>query len=150
MSHELEPSNMKKSFNQNLWYTTLLMLGAYVFGFNFHNIIHELGHAFAVWLQGGTMTGFYLHPFKACYNSSTYVPNHILLYAGGGFLGLSLTLLFAILAWQYRSVFWAPFIATCYIGFTITGRHMLTDQFMGMQSDYIYAKDSDYCRERKK
>ena len=73
-----------------LWSTVLLLLGAHAFGLNLHNIIHEFGHAVAVLVQGGKMTGFYFHPFGACLNFSTYVPNHILLYAGGAFIAPAL------------------------------------------------------------
>ena len=131
-----------KIVNRQVIYATILGIGIYVFGFNFHTIIHEFGHAIAIWVQNGTMTGFYLHPFDMCYNTSTYVPNHILLYAGGGYLGLPITLLFIILIWSIKSLrtpYAAPFIATCSIGFTQTGFHMLTDfTSKGVQSDYVF------------
>ena len=82
--------------------TILMLLGSYAFGFNLHNIIHELGHAVAIWLQGGSVPGFYLHPFDSCLTYGTYVPNHILLYAGGAFIGGASTLLFPVLAWKIR------------------------------------------------
>ena len=71
------------------------------------------------------MTGFYFHPFNSCLNSSTYVPGHLLLYAGGAFLGLPLTIMFMLLAMKYRSPVMFPFIVTGSYGFLHTGIWMI-------------------------
>jgi hypothetical protein len=114
----------------------LLMLGSYAFGFNLHNIIHEFGHAVAIWLQGGRMTGFYFHPYDACLNFSTAVPNHILLYAGGAYIGGLSTIIFAVLAWRFRTPFILPFVAACAAGLTTTARWMLITPFSDVFTDY--------------
>ena len=98
---------------RTLWVSTLLLLGSFTFGYNFHNFLHELGHAVTIWVQDGTVHGFVLHPFLACYAPSTYVPDHILLYAGGALIGGTSTVLFAILAWRYRSPYLMPFVMSC-------------------------------------
>lgn len=125
---------MKKK--TSLWHTVLLMLGSYAFGFNLHNIIHEFGHAVTIWLQGGHMTGFYFHPFNACYNFSTSVPNHIFLYAGGAYIGGLSTIIFAILAWRFRTPLMVPLVAACSAGLTTTARWMLTTPFSDVFTDY--------------
>ncbi len=84
-----------------------------------------MGHAFAIWMQGGSMTGFYFHPFNSCLNSSTYVPGPLLLYAGGAFLGLPLTIVFMLIALKYRSPVMFPFIVTGSYGFLHTGIWMI-------------------------
>lgn len=84
-----------------------------------------MGHAFAIGIQGGDMTGFYFHPFNGCLNSSTYVPGHLLLYAGGAFLGLPLTIVFMLIALKYRSPVMFPFIVTGSYGFLHTGIWMI-------------------------
>lgn len=71
------------------------------------------------------MTGFYFHPFNSCLNSSTYVPGHLLLYAGGAFLGLPLTIVFMLIALKYRSPVMFPFIVAGSYGFLHTGIWML-------------------------
>ena len=105
--------------------SVLLFFLSYCLGVLLHCMIHELGHVFAIWMQGGTMTGFYFHPFNSCLNSSTYVPNHILLYAGGAFLGLPFTIVFMIIALKYRSPVMFPFIVTGSFGFLHTGIWMI-------------------------
>jgi len=117
-------------------YTILFMLGAYAFGFNLHNIIHELGHAISIWIQGGKVTGFYFHPFNACLNFSTYVPNHILLYAGGAFIGGASTIIFPVLAWKFRSPLMVPLVMACSAGFISTSKWMLIAPFSNAFSDY--------------
>lgn len=120
----------------SLWRAVLLMLGSYAFGFNLHNIIHEFGHAATIWLQGGRMTGFYFHPYDACFNFSTAVPNHILLYAGGAYIGGLSTIIFAVLAWRFRTPLMLPFAAACSAGLTTTARWMLTTPFSDVFTDY--------------
>lgn len=84
-----------------------------------------MGHAFAIWIQGGNMTGFYFHPFNSCLNSSTYVPGHLLLYAGGAFLGLPITIVFMLIALKFRSPVMFPLIVTGSYGFLHTGIWMI-------------------------
>jgi hypothetical protein len=132
---------MADSGKTPFWMTVLLMLGSYAFGFNLHNIIHEFGHAAAVWMQGGKMTGFYFHPFEACLNFSTYVPNHILLYAGGAFIGGASTIVFAFLAWKFRTPFMVPFVTACSAGLTTTSRWMLMAPFGRATTDYTSMVD---------
>ena len=117
-------------------YSILMLLGSYVFGLNLHNMIHELGHALTVLIQGGKVTGFYFHPFNACLNFSTYVPNHIFLYAGGAFIGGAFTILFPILAWRYRTPLLGPLVLACSAGLTTTARWMLIAPFSDVFTDY--------------
>ena len=118
---------------------SILFFLSYVFGVSFHNIIHELGHAITVWIQGGKVTGFYFHPYNSCYNSSTYVPNHLLLYSGGAFFGLPLTILFMLIALKYRSPILFPLIVTGTYGFFSTGIWMLKSIITPeIQTDYTY------------
>ena len=65
---------MDSGKHRSIWHAPILPLGSYIFGFNFHNVIHELGHAVIIWSQGGTVHGFVLHLFLACYCSSTPDP----------------------------------------------------------------------------
>jgi hypothetical protein len=119
-----------------LWRLAFFMLGCYAFGFNLHSIMHELGHAVAIWLQGGAMTGFFFHPFDACYNYSTSVPNHTLLYAGGALFGGTATLLFPILAARWRTAFMAPLVAACMAGLVTTSRWMILVSRSTADTDY--------------
>ena len=127
-------------YNKNLILRiSILFFLSYVFGVVLHNIIHELGHAITVWIQGGKVTGFYFHPFNSCYNSSTYVPNHLLLYSGGAFFGLPLTIFFMLFALKYRSPILFPLIVTGTYGFISTGIWMLKSIISPeIQTDYTY------------
>jgi len=60
---------LMNTLNKNLLLRiSVLFFLSYVFGVVFHNVIHELGHAITVWIQGGKVTGFYFHPYNSCYN----------------------------------------------------------------------------------
>ena len=88
------------------------------------------------------MTGFYFHPFNGDLNSSTYVPNHLLLYAGGSFLGLPFTLSFIVLALKYRSPVMFPFIVSGSYGFLSTGIWMIKSMLSPeTNTDYTYMID---------
>jgi hypothetical protein len=120
------------------WRGAVLLLGSYIFGINLHNIIHELGHAVTIWVQGGSIYGLVVHPFLACYAPSTYVPNHILLYAGGALIGGSATVGFAILAWRYRTPYMMPLVMACATGLLTTSCWMLIAPFSNVQTDYYF------------
>ena len=122
--------------------SVILFFLSYCLGVILHCIIHELGHAVAIWIQGGKMTGFYFHPFNGGLNSSTYVPNHLLLYAGGSFLGLPFTLSFIVLALKYRSPVMFPFIVSGSYGFLSTGIWMIKSMLSPeTNTDYTYMID---------
>jgi len=85
------------------------------------------------------MTGFYFHPFNGGLNSSTYVDNHSLLYAGGAFIGLPLTIIFMLIALRYRSPVMFPFIVTGSYGFLHTGIWMIRSLVNPeIATDYTY------------
>lgn len=120
------------------WLDAALLLGSFSFGYNLHTILHELGHCVAIWVQGGSIHGFVLHPFLASYAPSTYVPDHILLYLGGALFGGTSTVLFAFLAWRYRSPYLMPFVMACAAGLITTARWMLVAPFTASETDYYY------------
>ncbi|MBN2379983.1 hypothetical protein JXM67_09310 [candidate division WOR-3 bacterium] len=117
----------------------LLFFLAYMFGALFHDIIHEFGHAITIWVQGGTITGFYFHPFDSSYNFSSAVGNHMFLYAGGAFIGLPLTIIFMGIALRYRSPLMFPLITAGVYGFISTGVWMIKAVTTpGIATDYTY------------
>jgi hypothetical protein len=118
--------------------SALLLLGSYVFGLNVHNIIHELGHGVAIWVQGGSIHGLVLHPFVACYAPSTAVPDHVLLYAGGALFGGTVTILFAVLAWRVRTPYMMPLVMVCAAGLLTTSRWILLAPFTSGKTDYQF------------
>ena len=128
--------------NSSLIRSSLLFFLSLSIGVILHCIIHELGHAIAIWIQGGRMTGFYFHPFNGGLNSSTYVENHLLLYAGGAFIGLPLTIIFMFMALRYRSPVMFPFIVTGSCGFLQTGIWMIKSVLNPeIATDYTYMID---------
>ncbi|UCG60841.1 MAG: hypothetical protein JSV52_10980 [Candidatus Zixiibacteriota bacterium] len=116
--------------------SALLLLGSFTFGYNLHTFLHELGHAISIWVQGGTVHGFILHPFLASYAPSTYVPDHVLLYLGGALIGGTGTVLFAFLAWRYRSPYLMPLVMACAAGLLTTSRWMFVAPFTDVFTDY--------------
>lgn len=123
---------------RTLLLSATLLLGSFTFGYNLHSFLHELGHAITIWVQGGSVHGFVLHPFLACYAPSTYVPDHILLYAGGALIGGTFTVLFAFLAWRRRSPYLMPLVMTCAAGLITTSRWMLLAPFTADKTDYYF------------
>jgi len=135
LSHKI---NNKNIINRAI----ILFFLSYVFGVVFHNIIHELGHAITIWIQGGTVTGFFFHPFDSCYNSSTYVPNHLLLYSGGAFIGLPLIILLLLVALKYKSPLMFPIIVAGVYGLISSGIWMLKSIMAPeFATDYTYMID---------
>ncbi len=82
---------------------SLMLLGAFSFGYNAAHAIHELGHALAMWATGGSVTRITLHPFswsKISYGASPTCP---LLTAWAGVVFASscgLLLLVVIRPWR--------------------------------------------------
>jgi hypothetical protein len=113
-----------------------LLLGCYALGLNLHNIIHEFGHSVAVLVQGGEVTGYRFHPFDGCLNFSTYVPDHVLLYAGGAFIGGAATILFPVLAWKRRTPGVMPLVLACAAGLVTTAHWMLRAPWSDVFTDY--------------
>jgi hypothetical protein len=124
-----------------VWFGSALMLASYTFGFNFHNIVHELGHSVAIWIQGGKVHGLVLHPFLACYSPSTAVPNHVLLYAGGALFGGAATVLLPMLAWRHRTPYMMPLVMPCSAGLITTSKWMLLAPFTTSSTDYYFLID---------
>jgi hypothetical protein len=116
-------------------------MASFVFGVYLANILHEMGHAISILVQGGEVTGFSFHPFKSNYCYSTYVPNHILLYAGGALFGTLITLLFPVIAFRRHTVYLAPFVMSAAASLTISGKHMILTPFMKGVTDYTCLVD---------
>jgi Peptidase M50B-like len=82
---------------------SLMLLGAFSFGYNAAHAIHELGHALAMWATGDSVTGISLHPFSWSHISYGAPPTCPLLIAWAGVVFASscgLLLLVVIRPWR--------------------------------------------------
>lgn len=105
---------------------SLLLLGSFAVGYNAAHAIHELGHAIAVWLCGGSVTGLSLHPLswsKIHYSVEVTVP---IALAGAVFASLAGLLMLA-LAWGWRSPWVLPLLATALCAFVVNAVYLGVD-----------------------
>jgi hypothetical protein len=105
---------------------SLLLLGSFAIGYNAAHGIHELGHAIAVWLCGGSVTELSLHPFswsKIHYSVEVTVP---IALAGAVFASLAGMLMLALI-WRWRSSWALPFIVTGLCTFIVNAVYLGVD-----------------------
>jgi len=89
--------------NRRLLKSTLLLLWSLAFGYNASKTLHELGHAIAYWITGGTVEGIIIHPFSWSYcipSSVSEYPNFTTW--GGVVFGTIMGLMLVALVWRWR------------------------------------------------
>jgi len=121
------------------WMSGLFFLGCTGFAYCFAEVLHELGHMLAVWIQGGTALRFYFHPVFPGYNVSSYVPDWQFLYLAGGWIGAPLGLLLALGLLKKPTAWRLPLYLTAAVGLLVTGMHQLSDPLRKVDSDWTFA-----------
>ncbi len=107
------------------------LLGAFTFGYNAAMVLHKLGHAFTVWMTGGTVTGFSLHPFSWSYTYYRSPPSYPLLTAWGGVLFSSaVALLLLPLIRPWRSAWTIPLAFTALCVLVVNGLYLTVDSLL--------------------
>jgi len=115
-----------KLFKQDYFWQILLLFGSFCIGFNISIAFHELGHAFAVILDGGTIQEFVLNPFSWSWNLGENVNNPIFTAWGGITFGLLFAIIPAIfIIWVKSLSFRVPILATAGCAFLINGIYLL-------------------------
>lgn len=89
--------------NNRLLKSSLLLLWSFVFGYNASTFLHELGHAIAYWITGGTVRRIIIHPFSWSY----CIPGSVSEYPsfttwGGVVFGTIMGLMLVALVWRWR------------------------------------------------
>ena len=107
---------------------SLMLLGAFAFGFNAAHAIHELGHALATWATGGCVTRLMLHPFswsKIFYGSPPTCPL-LVEWAGVVFASACGLLLLALIR-RWRGVWTVPLAMTGLCTLVVNGLYLTVD-----------------------
>jgi hypothetical protein len=126
--------------DQNLFKVTLFLFGAFSLGLNLSTFLHELGHAEAMWLTGGSIEKITLNPFSWSYTHYATVPRYPILSSAAGviFGTLSAWLLFA-LVWRWRRRPWTfVFLMTGVAATASNGLYWLTDAWLDVGGDAAY------------
>ncbi|MHC4455976.1 MAG: zinc metalloprotease [Planctomycetota bacterium] len=100
--------------------STFLVLGAFAFAYNASSTLHELGHAIAYWITGGTVRYIIIHPFSWSYcmpSSASAYPNFTTW--GGVVFGTLMGLLLVIIVWRWRG----PYVILAFMTGTVACLH---------------------------
>ena len=107
---------------------TLLLFGAFAFGYNAAHAIHEVGHVLAMWASGGHVARVVLHPFswsKVHYGSPLTCPLFVT-WAGAAFAATcGLLLLLAVR--RLPGAWTAPIVITGLCTLFVNGIYLLVD-----------------------
>lgn len=107
---------------------SLMLLGAFSFGYNAATAIHELGHALALWTTGGSVTRITLHPFSWSYTYYGSPPTCPLLTAWAGVLfSSSLGLLLLIVIRPRRGAWTVPLALMGLCTLMVNGLYLIMD-----------------------
>jgi len=116
--------------------SSLLLLGAFAFGFNGLNLLHELGHVLAFRLTGASVDRVVIHPFGLSYVQSPSSLTHpVFVFAAGMLFSVAVGLLLVALARYVGSAWIAPVLVTgvcCVLG---NGVYYLVTIFLRARGD---------------
>lgn len=106
--------------------SAVLLLGSFAVGYNVAHAIHELGHAAAVWMCGGSVTGLSLHPFS--WSTIRYsVPTTLGIAAAGPGFAAMIGLLGLAIVRRWRSPWAVPFLVTSICTLVVNAAYLLVD-----------------------
>jgi hypothetical protein len=110
----------------------LLLMGSFAIAFILSTFLHELGHAVALWVQGGEVSRITLHPFSwsVTYYADTRGANPAVLTWSGAVLGSIFSLLIGGLAFQIKHSLMLPFVLTAAAGLAKNGGYFLVDSLI--------------------
>ena len=120
------------SENKNISIFLILMLfGSFCIGYNIAIAFHELGHAFAMMLDGGQIREFVLNPFSWSWNLGQDLNNPLFTAWGGVTFGLLFAILpTIILIWVKRYYFRIPILVMAGSAFLINGIYLIIGVFL--------------------
>jgi len=107
---------------------SLVLLGAFSFGYNAAHAIHELGHALAMWATGGSVTRLMLHPFswsQISYGAPPTCP--LLVESAGVVFASSCGLLLLVVIRPGRGAWTVPLAMTGLCTLVVNGLYLTVD-----------------------
>ena len=127
MNNKITPSNKAQV------HTILFLFGSFCIGYNIAIAFHELGHAFAMILDGGGIQEYYLNPFSWSWNLGQNLNNLLFTAWGGVTFGLLFALLPAIsLIWIKSNFLRIPILVLAGSAFLINGIYLLMGVFLNI------------------
>jgi len=118
---------MSKNFTQAVK-TSLLILGLFSFGYNASMVLHELGHALATWLSGGSVVWIEINPLSWSYMlEGTDSQYPIVSTVAGMVMDCGLSLILATVFWKSRSVISPLIYMTAVISWVSNGLYYIID-----------------------
>ena len=112
-------------------YLILVLFGSFCIGYNITIACHELGHAFAVVLDGGHIQEFVLNPFSWSWNLGQNLMNPLFTAWGGVTFGLLFALLPGLILFARKRYFLqVPILVTVGCAFLINGIYLLMGVFL--------------------
>lgn len=91
-------------FRNNSFKSILLLFGSTAIGYNVAAVLHELGHAIAMWVTGGQVERITLNPFSWSYTYYASTPTHpIFTSLAGVILGTVFAVLLLVMAGLLRN-----------------------------------------------
>ncbi|UCC41504.1 MAG: hypothetical protein JSV96_08845, partial [Candidatus Aminicenantes bacterium] len=125
-------NNISLSKKVDIFYI-LLIFGSFCIGYNITIAFHELGHAFAVMLDGGHIKEFVLNPFSWSWNFGQDLNNPLFTAWGGVTFGLLFAVLPAVLfIWVKRYYFRIPILVLAGSAFLINGVYLIMGVFLNI------------------
>ena len=124
------------STEKRLLKSTLLLLWSFVFGYNASTVLHELGHAIAYWITGGTVRRIIIHPFSWSY----CIPGSVSEYPsfttwGGVVFGTIMGLMLVALVWRWRGPYVILVIITGVVSCIHNGGYLIYDCLTASDGD---------------
>ena len=108
-------------------------MGGFTIAYNLTIACHELGHSFAVLLDGGRIREFYLNPFSWSWNLGQNLSNPVFTAWGGVTFGLLFALLPVILLIRSRKSFIRiPTLILAGSAFLINGIYLIMGMFLNI------------------
>ena len=142
--------NMVVNFRNSVMFglrKSLLLLGAFSIGYNAHAVLHELGHALAMWAIGGSVARITLNPFSWSYTYYGSAPTHPLFTAWAG-VAFSSTVGLLLLASirTCRHVWTVPLAITGICALVVNGVYLTVDSIFLAGGDATLIVDENMPR----
>jgi len=112
----------------------LLLFGSFVFGSNAAIVLHELGHAAAIWVTGGVVVRIRFEPFAWSYAWGLPANYFFMVWAGFG-LGTAFALLLMVLVWRFRNPYWTPVFMIGPFAMFVNGVYMIGGMLLRGRGD---------------
>lgn len=115
---------------------SVFIFGSFSFGWAYGTVLHELGHAIAVWATGGVVQEITINPLSWSYTFYSGVINYPQLVTWSGLiLGSAMGLFIFFLVRKWTSYFLVPFLFLGLAPLLLGGGYYLVDTFVSTTGD---------------